>query len=257
MDAAALSSLIAERVGDADASGSVQSDRSPKPAGRAGSPVKLTAYQLSRLSERKCLDLLGSAGVQFTRPGFSTPGVATPVLLEGPVRGVAIRPHVRRRKPINEVMDCRLALAMVRVAEVARTLQLEELILYSSYRPPKKLKKCKKGRAGKKCRRRNQRIRRRRTVPSQHRLGLAIDLRWLVTANGEKLDVLEHFDRRSKTPPCSYTASTTTGIVLQRFACELHRKKVFNVVLTPNANRAHHNHFHFDITGNVKWYIIR
>ena len=51
--------------------------------------------------------------------------------------------------------------------------------------------------------------------------------------------------------------SDDKGQLLQDFACGLHKDKVFNVVLTPNANKAHHNHFHFDITPNATWYILR
>jgi hypothetical protein len=84
-----------------------------------------------------------------------------------------------------------------------------------------------------------------------------MDIRWFVTKTGEKIDVLEHYDRRNKKPPCSYEADTRAGRILQQLACAVHREKIFNVVLTPNANKDHHNHFHFDITPNATYYIIR
>lgn len=32
--------------------------------------------------------------------------------------------------------------------------------------------------------------------------------------------------------------------------------RLFTVVLTPNHNRAHKNHFHLDLTAGVKWFIV-
>ena len=90
-----------------------------------------------------------------------------------------------------------------------------------------------------------------------HRRGLAIDVGWLTTADGRAVAVLDDYELHSGAPPCEAGADTDVGRRLRDFACALHAAKAFNVVLTPNANKAHHNHFHLDVTPNARWAIIR
>jgi hypothetical protein len=211
-----------------------------------------------RLTKKQCFDRLDKEGVTYTKPGFETPTVGAPLFLTGPVGGVEFKPRWPQSENINAVMDCHLALALVEVANQARAIGVKEIQFYSTYRPinaPPKT--CKKGKAGERCRRLKKAYKKAKKKPSQHRAALAIDMRWLITNRDETIDVLTHFDRRSGTPPCEYDASTYFGRLLQSFACEIYRERIFNVMLTPNANKAHRNHFHFDITPNAKWYIIR
>jgi hypothetical protein len=90
-----------------------------------------------------------------------------------------------------------------------------------------------------------------------HRRGLAIDLGWLTAADGSAVAVADDYERRAGTPPCDAGAETDLGRRLRDLACALHDRKIFNVVLTPNANEAHRNHFHFDVTPGARWYIVR
>ena len=90
-----------------------------------------------------------------------------------------------------------------------------------------------------------------------HRRGLAIDIGWLSAADGRAVSVLDDYEKRAGAPPCETRAETALGRDLRDFACGLHEVKTFNVVLTPNANKAHENHFHFDITPGARWYIVR
>lgn len=149
-------------------------------------------------------------------------------------------------------------LALVELARQAKLLGVKEIQYYSTYRPLRKPpKSCKAGKAGSRCRKLKKSYRKAQKSPSQHRAALAIDIRWFVTDRGETIDVLEDFERRSRADPCATRTRTEKGRLLQRFACGLHDEKIFNVMLTPNANKAHHNHFHFDITPNATWYILR
>ena len=43
-------------------------------------------------------------------------------------------------------------------------------------------------------------------------------------------------------------AQTLCGQLLQDIAWDLHTRRIFNVVLTPDYNAAHYNHFHVDLT---------
>ncbi len=213
-----------------------------------------------QLSGAACLRRLKAEGVSYERPRFETPRVGTPVLLSGPVADVQIRPRWPSGNREKEVMDCHLALALVEVAHQAKDLGVVEINFYSTYRPLRPPpKKCPKGKRRKRCLRAKRKYQRelRSKSPSQHRVARAIDIRFLQLEDGRTLDVLEHFDRRSGKDPCSYEPDTEEAKMLSKFVCGLWRTRTFNIMLTPNANKAHHNHFHFDLSAKAKWYIIR
>jgi hypothetical protein len=214
-----------------------------------------------RLSGKQCLSRLTSLGVSYERPTFETPHVTTPVLFTGPISGIRVGPrHQNASKRTNAVMDCHLALALVEVAHIAASLGITAIEFYSTYRPLKPPpKKCpKKGKARKRCLKKRREYKRTLAAQkSQHRFGRAIDIRWFKTSDARTLDVLEHFERRFGTPPCSYRPKSADAQRLADFVCTVYRYRLFNVMLTPNANKAHHNHFHFDLTPGAHWNIIR
>jgi len=196
-----------------------------------------TAFDIWSMTDEACRARLDEAGVAVSTPDFETPFVKQPLLLDGPIRGVIVRPKLRRELRVNEVMDCRLIAALVDTAEIARSLGFSEILFYSTYRPMRDGAKAGKA--------------------SMHRRGLAIDVGWLATSDGAAVEVLESYERHEGAPPCDDDDGTDLGRRLRDFACTLHSRKTFNVVLTPNANKAHHNHFHLDITPDARWYIIR
>ncbi len=256
-DPEALAALILERLADHEKE-ETSWKSTTKPSDRVGVRAP-PAYDNWRLTKKQCLARLNKEGIQFHEPDFITPLVTVPLLLDGPIGGVEIKPRwPTKAKRVNAIMDCHLVLALVETARQARILGIERILFYSTYRPIKTPpKSCKRGKTGSRCRRWKKAYRKKRKAPSQHGRALAIDIRWFITNKGETIDVLEHFDRRRRKSPCDYTASTDKGRILQSFACALHRNRIFNVMLTPNANKAHHNHFHFDITPDAKWYILR
>lgn len=235
-DGQALADLIATRLREEDGREPLR-PVGPEILGGPHVPRVPSAYENSRLAPEECLAKLESLGVAFAKPSFETPGVETPLLLKGPVAGVIVRPRWDRPKPENAVMDCHLALAVFDLAERARESGVTEILYYSAYRPL----------------RRGDRPRN----PSQHRAGLGLDVRWLVLRDGRTLDVLDDFERSDGAPPCEGEPTTHEGRLLRDLACGLYRDAIFNVILTPNANKAHHNHFHLDVTRGAKWHIVR
>lgn len=226
------------------------------PVDRAAPP----AGENMKLGSAACIRRLKSEGISFERPRFNTSRVETPVLLNGPIGGVWIRPRWPSEKREKEVMDCHLALALVEVAHQAEALGIVEINFYSTYRPLKPPpKKCPKGKRRKRCLKAKRKYQQelRSGSPSQHRFARAIDIRFLKLQDGRILDVSAHFDRRSGKDPCSYVPETEEARLLSDFVCGLWRARTFNIMLTPNANKAHHNHFHFDLSEKAKWYIIR
>lgn len=257
-DPAALDQLISKLTGSGKTA-----EPAPAPSGaassNAGRPAIPEASDNWQLEDEECYARLREAGVRTKPPAIDTPGVKAPVLLDGPIEGVEIRPRWARPDGVNQVMDCRLALALVAVAREARRAGVTQVLYYSTYRPLKKPPEtCPAGKAGASCRKAKRKYDKAlKRKHSQHRRGLAIDIRWFVTGDGETIDVLEHYERHDKQPPCEDQPRTDQGRLLKNLACALHEQRVFHVILTPNANKAHHNHFHFDITPDSTWYVIK
>ena len=76
---------------------------------------------------------------------------------------------------------------------------------------------------------------------SQHGLANAIDIRGLVTQAGDYYDVLSDWEYAD-------FPTTEAGSFLKWFAEILYIEWVFNIILTPNYNAAHADHFHLDLT---------
>jgi len=82
---------------------------------------------------------------------------------------------------------------------------------------------------------------------SQHGLGLAIDLKWFRTADGHVYDVEDHWEHDTE------DFRTAEGRWLYELGQDMFRRRVFNIVLTPNFNAAHDNHFHVDLTAGARF----
>ena len=77
---------------------------------------------------------------------------------------------------------------------------------------------------------------------SQHGLGTAIDIGGFWDADSRWYGVYDHWEHGTDTP------RTVEGRLLYEIAHELHDAWIFNVILTPEYNSAHDNHFHVDLT---------
>jgi hypothetical protein len=262
-DLDALAALISSKLQPESVPEEGLSEAPSEPSGSAPAAAAdieaLTARDNLRIPAAKCRNRLKKLGISFKIPEFETPLVSSPVLLTSAIDGVRVAPRWAKQKPVNAVMDCHLVLALVDTVKVAKQLGIKEILFYSTYRPLKPPpKSCAKGRAGRNCRKLKKKYERvKRNQTSQHRFARAIDIRFVVTQDDTTLDVLEHFDRRSGADPCSYTPKTDEARLLTDWICAVHRHRIFNVMLTPNANKAHHNHLHFDLTPNAGWYVIR
>jgi hypothetical protein len=77
---------------------------------------------------------------------------------------------------------------------------------------------------------------------SQHGLANAIDIAGFKFKTGAYWTLLKHWEKGVKVP------KTSAGTFLRWFADTAHAKKIFNVILTPEFNAGHANHFHVDLT---------
>jgi D-alanyl-D-alanine dipeptidase len=214
-----------------------------------------TARATWQLTDRQCNNILKKAGVQTHPPKFPTPFVKTPLLLDSPIEGVVINskwPDKNKRR----VMDCRLIVSLIQLARRARAKGVVKIEYYSTWRPMTPAQNCKKGPRGRNCRRAFERAQSGH-LPSQHSRATAIDIRWFTFEDGSTVDVETDYEKHFHHSPCDDHPRTEKGQFLQDFVCNLHRDQVFNVMLTPNADRDHYNHLHFDITPDAAWYILR
>ncbi|MBN2717159.1 MAG: extensin family protein [Deltaproteobacteria bacterium] len=213
------------------------------------------AHLTWQLSDAQCMEILNKADIKTHPPAFATPFVKTPLLLDSDIEGVIIDSKWPQ-KQMRRVMDCRLIVSLIQLARRARQAGVVKIEYYSTWRPITVASDCPDGVRGLRCRQTFERAQAGK-LPSQHSRATAIDMRWFTFEDGSVVDVLEHYEMNFHEPPCDDHPITREGQFLQQLACDLHGDRVFNVMLTPNADRDHVNHFHFDITPNVTWYILR
>ena len=76
----------------------------------------------------------------------------------------------------------------------------------------------------------------------------------------EIVDVLEAFHGKIGDKTCGDGAgphpATTDAKELRAILCEAVDAHLFNVVLTPDFNRPHRNHFHLEVMAGVHWFLV-
>lgn len=197
------------------------------------------ASRYARLDRMRCEAELVRRQISFTRsPGAR--GVVAPVRLTGPLSGgVTFRsnlPASKSRTSPYDIYDCRLVLALDDFARMLAKHDIVEVVHLSVYRPvsPKVVLKG----AGR-----------------RHGGALAIDAALFKTKDGRTLSVEKDFHpRRIGARPCPAPDSASE---LRKIACEANEARLFNVLLTPDFNRAHRNHFHLEVTAGVRWTLVR
>ena len=77
---------------------------------------------------------------------------------------------------------------------------------------------------------------------SRHGYGDAIDLGSFFTNSGEEYNLVRDWQHNTT------SFSTEPARILYEIGQQMHARGIFNIVLTPNFNAAHDNHFHVDLT---------
>jgi hypothetical protein len=197
------------------------------------------AVRYAQLSQDACEAELTRREIGFTRE--TVDGVLAPVRLTGPVNGVEFRSNQSaraRRTSKYEIVDCRLVLAIDDFTEILRRHDIVEVRHYSMYRPPRSGEQPGK----------------------RHPAGLAIDTGKFIDSTGAVLDVDKDWHGAIDARTCGEGAAphpvTPEGLKLRTILCEAADQRLFNVVLTPNYNRPHKNHFHLEVTAGVRWFLV-
>ncbi len=177
-----------------------------------------------------CYDEMDAAGLDYQRTNnpMDHPGgredlvcdIEGPIRLSSPIGGVNYR-YVSHDEPRPMFMSCHLANALVDLAALLRERDVVEVGHIGTYN-------CRTLRGGDSI--------------SQHGLGLAIDLAWFRTADGVVYNLEDHWEHDTQ------DFQTAEGRWLYELGWQMHTRRVFNVVLTPNFDAGHDNHFHVDLT---------
>lgn len=207
-----------------------------------GDFASTAAYRYGQLSRERCEAELKKRGIAFRRE--SARGVAAPVRLLGPLRGVSFygegTKETRAQSP-HEIADCRLVLALDDCAVILSRYGIVEVRHYSMYRlPPPSWP---------------------RSRPATRHLGaVAIDAGQFIKKDGSVLDVDRHFHGAIGAKTCGPGAAprpaTPEARELRALLCEIVAAHLFNVVLTPNYNQPHKNHFHLEVTAGKEWFLV-
>ncbi len=155
----------------------------------------------------------------------AAPGVPEPFLMPeriGPVSFVSL--SERHRRPL--IADCLLGRALVRSAPILARFGVRTARYSRSYTPVAQMA--------------NKR--------SAHQLGRAIDVHEFTLSDGSRLIVERDYPRGNRDcPAASAREPSSPGARLRAMVCALFEASVFDLVLTPNYNEQHRNHFHLEV----------
>lgn len=212
------------------------------PKGAEGFP----AVRYAALDAAGCKAELAKRSIAVTDEPAPVPGVLIPVRLSGPVGGVVYRTalsEAAQKTSPWEVYDCRLVLALSDFSAILQAHQIDEVVIFSAWRPPRKTWP-----EGK--------------LADRHGGGLAVDLQKFHRKSGEWTIVDKDYHGRIGSHTCGKDRAapkpaTASAIELHAIVCEASDARIFNVILTPNYNRAHRNHFHVEVKTGVTWFLTR
>jgi hypothetical protein len=178
-----------------------------------------------------CQERLVQLGIDFDVAGPSK-GVADPVSVKLPLNGIQYYGYGGSTPQTKLMMDCSLAVALHRLGEVAKAFDivaLEHIGIYN-YR-------CiGGGDPSTGC------------ELSQHAFAKAIDIHELRDKNGVTYNTETDWVIDPDDKTCTAPTANNKDKLLHDIVCEWHKQKVFHILLTPNYNAAHRNHFHVDLT---------
>ena len=169
-----------------------------------------------------CLRALDALGVAYKK--VRRRGIDVAVEVRGRLGGVEYRSY-GGKEPL--VIDCSLAFSLARAGELLRAHDIDRVNYSSAFQ------------------RRNIRGTNR---PSRHSFGLAIDVHTFVLRGGERMAAVK-FDYEQglgEDADCMGDPLTELGAMLRAVDCQVSRSGLFRIVLTPDYDGDHYNHFHLE-----------
>jgi hypothetical protein len=187
-----------------------------------------------------CHGAMDLAGITY-ETGPDNPGVPNPVTVSFPLSGIEYR-YVSSSSPRNTwMMDCELALALHRASELFAQRGVREVAdigvynyrcIDQSVEPPD----CPGSQL------------------SMHAYAQAIDIAGFTTDDGTFYSVNDDWVIDPDTEDtCAAPTVDAKDAFLHEIVCAMYGDSIFNILLTPNYNSAHRNHFHVDLTEGARF----
>lgn len=166
--------------------------------------------------------------------GPDNPGVDQPVTVTTPINGIPYRYYYNESPRETFYMHCELALSLARAAEHMHAYDVVEVLDIGVYNY-----RCIGGGEPPDC----------PSGISQHAYAKAIDFAGFYTSDGTFYSVNDDWiiDGDGEAT-CQAATDNDKDAFLHELICALKDDDVWNIVLTPNYNDAHRNHFHVDLT---------
>jgi len=189
-----------------------------------------------------CKAALAFYGVTFTE-GPTSPGVDDPVTAQIPIAGLSFR-VLGGANPREKLFgDCSIVRSLAEAAPILKARDIVEVSDLGVYNY-----RCIGGGTPPNC----------PNGISQHAYAKAIDLAGFTTAAGDFFSVNDDWviDPDAE-ETCMAPAEPGKDQFLHELICALKAAKVWNIVLTPNYNADHRNHFHVDLTPDSDFIELR
>ena len=181
----------------------------------------------------ECLELLDLYQLSYTL-GPSLQGVPDPVTVATPINGIHYRFRTDQDRRSDLEMDCQLAASLAEAAPYLRDRDIVEVVDIGVY---------------------NYRCIGGGTPPcsgsiSQHAYARALDIHALVASDGTTYSVLDDWVIDGDTTPTCQEGIPVTdkNTFLHDFICQMSELGVWKLILTPNYDAAHRDHFHVDLS---------
>lgn len=168
-----------------------------------------------------CYSQLDQLGVRYERITIEEGGcsVEDAVMIEGPLNGITYKVDYDRGTRRFRTA-CETAVKLHEYGNVLKEHGISEAYHNGSF-------SCRNKRGG--------------STASMHSYALAMDFNGF-GGNGKEYSVLRHWEKNTDNP------KTAEGRVLHDIAHQAVERGIFNIVLTPNYNADHADHFHMDLT---------
>ncbi len=211
----------------------------PDPDGHPVAILRTDAPNMhyASMDPKACEAELGRRAIAFAKdPPMKD--VSDPIRLKGPLHGIT----VRSGGGASDIFDCRLALAVDDFAGQLAKHDVVEILAFGAYRPQKQ-NGCTAKYTG-----------------LQHCGALALDIASFKKKDGSVLVVDKDFHGKIGWSTCGGgrpSPATPAATELWGYVCDAASQALFNVILTPNHNAQHHNHFHVEVTPDAEWMLIK
>jgi len=176
-----------------------------------------------------CREELDALGIIWTPWDYTTQTAAgtnlactvnDPIRVSSPINGVEYR-YYNQDTAGTMAVTCQMALALHRLGDVLRPRGVRAVLHIGTFN-------CRQISGSQSL--------------SQHAHANAIDIWGLEREDGSRAILEQHWEHDTTNP------QTANGRLLYEVAHGMYDNRVFNIILTPNYNAAHDNHFHVDLT---------